>query len=174
VAAALVAKHDAPDWKCLALPVAPAAVGSAAMRTAQIALLAVVMLLAGCAGSNYSSADNMWHLGFSETQLAPDTWRVTYKGHQIAMAKATDFALLRSAELCLQAGFTHFTVTGQNGQTTSGPGMIIPSGNVALYSSTQQPEITLTIQCGPEKPGAYSASFLQQSLKKKYDIDEED
>jgi hypothetical protein len=144
------------------------------MRIAHVLLLAAIALLAGCAGMEYSGADNMWGLGFSETQLAPDAWRVTFKGHNITTAKATDFALLRSAELCLQAGYTHFVITSQNGQTISGPGMIIPTGNTAIYSSIQQPEVTLTIQCGPEKPGAYSAAFIKQSLRKKYDIDDDE
>jgi hypothetical protein len=122
----------------------------------------------------YSSADNMWNLGFSETQLAPDAWRVTFTGYNVTAAKATDFALLRSAELCLKSGFTHFIVTSQNGQTTSGPGVIIPAGNSAIYSSAQRPEVTLTIQCMGERAGAYSAEFIRNSIREKYDIDEDD
>jgi len=68
--------------------------------------LTLCLGLTGCmSGMKYSAADgNIWNLGFSETQLADHVYRVTFHGYNIPAAKATDFALLRAAELCLNAG----------------------------------------------------------------------
>lgn len=125
--------------------------------------------MTGCMGMNYSES-GAWGLGFSETQLAPEIYRVTYNGYNIPAAKATDFALLRSAELCQKAGFTHFVVTDQNGQTTAAGGILMPGGNSAIYANVNKPEISLTVQFSGERPGAYAAAFVQGSLKKKYGI----
>jgi hypothetical protein len=138
-------------------------------------LLVACFSLAGCSqgmsGMIYSPAsENIWKLGYSETQLAPDVYRVTYNGYSIPASKATDFALLRSAELCLAAGYTHFIVTEQSGQSASSSGIVIPSGNIAVYASVTNPEITLAIQLVSERPNVYAAAFIQQSLKKKYGL----
>lgn len=50
--------------------------------------------------------------GFFETQLAPNTYEVHFDGNNASSReRVDDFALLRAAELCLQAGFRFFAVT---------------------------------------------------------------
>jgi hypothetical protein len=145
------------------------------MRFSTLVVLLSGLLLAGCsqfsAGSVYSPASgNMWHYGYSETQLSPDTFRVTFRGYGIAQAKAYDFALLRAVDLCRANGFTHFAIPTENGTTGNGPGMILPAGNAAIFASVEQPEVSLTVKFGKEAPGSFDAAFLQQSLKKKHNI----
>lgn len=79
---------------------------------------AALGLLCGCAtGYNHSGLFG----GFSDTQLAPDVFRVTFKGNGYTSRERTaDFALLRAAELCQTNGFPFFAVvTGQSGGTAS-------------------------------------------------------
>lgn len=68
----------------------------------------VVVILAGCA-TPYQPAGLTG--GFSETQLARNVFQVRFKGNGFTrMERATDFTLLRSAELTLQHGYEYFTV----------------------------------------------------------------
>lgn len=49
--------------------------------------------------------------GFSETQLAENVYQVRFNGNGYTSAeRASDFALLRSAELCLRAGYPYFVI----------------------------------------------------------------
>src|SRR5262245_65287639 len=62
-------------------------------------------LLSGCATSYQS---NGFTGGYSETQLAPDVFRVAFRGNRYTSPEqARDFCMLRAAELALQHGFTH-------------------------------------------------------------------
>jgi hypothetical protein len=52
-----------------------------------------------------------WTGGYDETQLAPNVFRVGFQANQYTLpSTATDFALLRAAELTLERGYTHFAV----------------------------------------------------------------
>ena len=78
------------------------------MKTKTYLLPLVVLLATGCA-SPYK--DNGLMGGFSDTRLAPDVFRITFRGNGYTSAeRAQDFALLRASELVLQGGFTHFAV----------------------------------------------------------------
>src|SRR5262245_44740936 len=49
--------------------------------------------------------------GFSETQLSPNVWKVNFQGNgYTSTERVSDFVLLRSADLTLQSGFTHFAL----------------------------------------------------------------
>ena len=146
------------------------------MHASTVGIVIFALLSASCsqinAGSVYSPASgNMWHYGFSETQLAKDTFRVTFLGYGIPQAKAYDFALLRAAELCRANGFTHFNLISENSSAGIGPGVIIPSGSAAIYSSIDKPEVTLTAKFSNEPSSSYSVAFLEQSLRKKHKIE---
>ncbi|MBI5617232.1 MAG: hypothetical protein HY943_13165 [Gammaproteobacteria bacterium] len=53
--------------------------------------------------------------GFSETQLGPNAFTVTFKGNGYTdFDRATDFTLLRSAELTLGSGFRYFVIVDAN------------------------------------------------------------
>jgi len=52
-----------------------------------------------------------WTGGYDETQLAPNVFRIGFQANQYTLpGTATDFALLRAAELTLERGYTHFAV----------------------------------------------------------------
>ncbi len=64
--------------------------------------------LSGCATSYQQKG---FTGGYSETQLAPDVFRVNFQGNGYTSSeRAQDFALLRAAELSLERGFRYFAL----------------------------------------------------------------
>src|SRR6266446_847886 len=50
--------------------------------------------------------------GFSETKLAPDYYRVTFRGNGLTQPeRASDFALLHAADIALENGYPFFEIT---------------------------------------------------------------
>ena len=133
--------------------------------------------------------------GYSDTQLAPDIFRVVFRGNQYtAPERVQDFALLRASELALQDGFACFALIDESNTViastfntpaqanTTGSGVI--NGNTVNYdeNTTYYPSQTYTfykpntgllIKAFKSKPdGIFTldAEFLQQSLRAKYQI----
>jgi len=68
------------------------------------------ILAAGCA-TQYRSSDESFTGGFSETQLAPDTWRVLVEGNSFTSRRhAEQFLMRRCAELALEQGKRYFVL----------------------------------------------------------------
>lgn len=139
--------------------------------------LLMALLLSGCAnywtvGQRYAPSDNIWKLGYSDTQLGPDTWRVTYAGNQIPQAQAQDYAMLRAAELVQAAGYSHFLVLSESGSAQTGPGMALATGSsAALMVPTSRPEATITVRgIRAADTHALDAAFVARSFRAKYRI----
>ncbi len=152
----------------------------------------IALTLVGCS-TPYQS--NGFRGGFTETQLAPDVFRVTFRGNAYTSGeRAQDFALLRAAELTLRSGHTFFAIVNESNATTASSfttpsqttttGNVSAVGNTAYYSenTTTMPGQTYTffrpssgmlIRCFTMKPEGiftFDAAFLQNSLKQKYNI----
>jgi len=87
------------------------------MKTTNFILaLGAVLVLSGCA-TGYQSTGLTG--GYSDTQLAPDVYRVVFRGNgYTAPERAQDFALLRASELTLQRGFTCFAIIDERHSTS--------------------------------------------------------
>lgn len=73
-----------------------------------VILSCLLFILLGCA-TGYQKEG--FGGGFSTTQLNENTFTVIFKGNEYtARDKANDFALLRSAEVALENGFTYFQI----------------------------------------------------------------
>jgi len=107
--------------------------------------------------------------GYSETQVAPDVFRVFLGGVNEELAR--DMLMLRSAELTLAQGFNHFAVLAEDvrtrstpigdGATSSGatqPGL---SGSVGVAMTISSSVNTSTIQCFQEPPNDVETSDAQ-------------
>lgn len=132
--------------------------------------------------------------GFSETQLAENVFRVSFRGNGYSRGeRAEDFALLRSAELTLEHGYTHFALaaSGSSSETSTyttpttsyTTGSAYSSGGNAYGSATtntyggqtvfiSKPSATNTVVMFKSKPDvqgiAFDARFVYDSLRKKY------
>ena len=72
-------------------------------------------LLEGCAATNYLPLGSSG--GYSETQLAEDTYKVNFKGNENTIAEqASDFSLFRYADLTLANGYQFFRVISEQSQ----------------------------------------------------------
>ena len=154
--------------------------------------IAAAMFVSGCATSYQSTS---FTGGYSETQLAPDVFRVYFRGNGYTSGeRAEDFAMLRAADLCLQHGFAFFALLNESSSTSTSavatPGYAYTTGsaygygNSATYSGQtfyspgqtiliHKPRAGLLIRGFQTKPdGIYTfdAAFLQQSLQQKYHI----
>ncbi len=153
-----------------------------------ILAVGVALMLVGCATS-YQSKGLMG--GYSDTQIAPNVFRVSFGGNGYTSGeRAQDFTLLRAAELTLQHGFRYFIIVDEKNttkvstSTTSGYALTSGSFYRGRYTSStfyspptsytsERPESGLLINCYADKPAlnnVLDADFLQQSITRKYGI----
>jgi hypothetical protein len=160
-------------------------------------LLFFTTVLCGCA-TNYHS-QNM-NGGFSDTQLAPDTFRVIFRGNDSTSPERTkDFALLRCSDLTISNGFNFFTIVrggdSISHSTLTLPGSVYTTGTATAYSNGDgtasgtyqgtsivdpgeamdiyRPTSGMLIKCSVTKPNSgewYDANFLEGSIRKKYNL----
>lgn len=133
----------------------------------------------GCStGRSYHAFDSYWNMGYNDTQIAGDTWQVSYRGYEISQIEANDYALLRAAEVTALAGYRYFTVKNEvSSSSMTGFGTMntyqgTGSGFATSYSC---PEVRLTIQGFKDKPSRPDISvldnqYLSNSIKKKYGL----
>ena len=87
-------------------------------------LLSAVAFASGCATPYQSSG---FRGGFSETRLAPDVFRVSFRGNAYTSRERTqDFALLRAAEFTLEHGYAYLSVVDAVETETIAPILVAP------------------------------------------------
>jgi hypothetical protein len=81
------------------------------------AALLGALVLTGCGGTGLLGIGGKYQpvnwagMGYDETQLAPNVFRVSYMANMYTSpSTATDLALLRAAELTLEKGYDHFAI----------------------------------------------------------------
>jgi len=158
-----------------------------------IFLIAITVFLAGCATTYQKKG---FTGGFSETQLGENVFRVSFKGNAYtSRERASDFNLLRSAEVALENGHNFFIIVDSEQYSKTGAyttpttshttGSAYAYGNYAHGSATtkttggkmyffSKPRTTNTIICFKDKPESgglvYDAAFIIKSIKTKYKI----
>ena len=164
----------------------------ALLRT--LALLACAVTAACASGyrESFTSASMPFGLfegGFSETQLAENVFTVRFNGNASTSAeRATDFTLLRSAEVAIEHGFRFFAVTDSDeemrtrtnttpvyGTTTDSNGRVHPTVTGSQTHTFTKPSSQNTIVCFREKPTdrpmVFEAEFVKQSIREKWEIE---
>ncbi len=152
------------------------------------AVAAAGLALAACATmAPYGPATSPSSQGYAEQRIESDRWRVTYRG-QGDVARVSDYALLRAAELTLGQGYDWFEVTQRwiDGRPGGGvrPSVSIGGGSsryggyrssgvgvgVGLNFGGQEPTTTvLEIRMGrgarPDRGEAYDARGVRDSIR---------
>ena len=133
--------------------------------------------------------------GYKSIQLDENMFRVSFNGNAYTnLTRATDFTLLRCAEICKAEGFSYFQIIesekgikktkafmSQATETTQTSGIVNSSGRFSATSTTtkkdaniqERPKSSNTIICYYDKPTngiSYTAEFLIKSLKEQYKI----
>jgi hypothetical protein len=159
-------------------------------------LASLVLITCSCTTGYHAGGPGK---GYSETKVSPNEFEVTFRGNaKTELERATDFVLLRSAQVTLQHGFSNFAVSDSVNQSslrrytvsqqyyTPGPpetALPLPGhvgssqpGYTVRYKEQHiefQPGTTLKIKCyssKPDKPFTYDAAELERSLKQKYKL----
>lgn len=162
------------------------------MRGAAVIVL-VAVLLSGCATAYQREG---FGGGYSEMQLGENIFQVSFRGNgYTSWERASDFSLLRSAELALENGFRYFVIVESEKDSKVGAyttpstsyttGSAYGYGNYAYGSATtstygghtyfiSKPRATNTILCFKEKPEVnglvFDAEFVADAIRRKYGI----
>lgn len=161
----------------------------------KLVLICSLIALCGCATS-YQQQGVMG--GFSETELSPNYFRITFKGNAYtSREKVSDYALLRASELMIQRGCKSFQVIGNNqyiksnysispqSHTTNASAYTYGNyihGNATTTSyggniqTVSRASTNLDVQCvdvsANPSIGVFDSQFMNNSLKSKYKISE--
>lgn len=103
-------------------------------KVESLAILALLGLLCGCAAEYHPRNASG---GYTETSLSSDVWRVRFDHtYYTPQRQVEDFTLLRSAELTLRQGYTHFTLSSPPGpEVTVHMLAQAPAGTAAVYDA---------------------------------------
>lgn len=107
----------------------------------KLAICVVASLLLGACATKYGEMGLSG--GVKTEQITSDVWRVVARGNGYTQAsRVQDFVLLKSAELTLAQGGTHFVVAGSQDQasvgviTTPGTATVNRIGNTSFISTS--------------------------------------
>jgi hypothetical protein len=123
-----------------------------------------IVLLSGCAPTPYEARTHRG--GYSETRLGDNLFRIVFEGNPgITVATASDYALLRSADVALEHGFVFFVITSDPSKVAGG--------------KKTSPTVINTILCFNDRAAAegtsspvYDAAVVRKALRTKYALDE--
>jgi hypothetical protein len=103
-----------------------------------VAVVSVALMAFGCA-TGYESSDFGVSGGFSETRLAPDTWRVLIEGTGFSTrSEIEQFLMRRCAELTLEQGKRYFALSDHDAWTDTRPtdsGFVTSAANEAVVTA---------------------------------------
>lgn len=158
------------------------------------ATILLVMICYACA-TPYQGRTNVLG-GYSSTKIQDGIYRVTFEGNSDATeSRVADFAMLRSAEIALENGFSYFVILDgstksrakehSSGGVSQTYGTVTGYGDSAKIKSTTidsggythtsyEPTSVLMIQCYKIKPRAagtiFDAASVRDSIRAQYKI----
>jgi len=130
-------------------------------------VLSIVLFVVACA-TDYQAKG--YTGGFSETQLGENSYRIYFSGNaKTSSERASDFALLRAAELTIENGHQFFIVTESQDKVST---RVI--GDEDSVTTQNRPRTDITVRMFDTKPQdsriVYEAKFVRQSIRGKYKI----
>jgi len=163
------------------------------MKRSLLTAIATTSLLTGCA-TGYQPQGASGSGGFTETQIDTNVWKVNFNGNgDTKRDQAEDLALLRSAEISLANGYTHFAFRSSKADTQTtfvhNPMISYTSGNAIngtslfaiatthTYGGTvvvSKPFVSNIVMMFKGKPEldtlVYDANFICTSIGTKYKV----
>jgi hypothetical protein len=148
------------------------------MLSLRVLLPIVCICFTSCVGTYYHAREGVWGLGYSETRMSSDSWRVMYRGYTIPEAEAADFSLLRAADLMKTAGYPYFVVINERSSVASqgGGGGYMQAGTGSMIAATMSyPESNILVKGLMIKPKdttqmVYESDFISSEIRRKYHV----
>ncbi|MGZ5492700.1 MAG: CC0125/CC1285 family lipoprotein [Thermoanaerobaculia bacterium] len=110
-----------------------------------LAVVSGALLALGCA-TGHQRSDIGVTGGYSETRLAPDTWRVLVEGNAFSTrSEIEQFLMRRCAELTLERGKRYFALTDRDAWTDTQPtesGFVTSAANEAVVTALDAKDFT--------------------------------
>lgn len=132
--------------------------------------VSMVIILCGCATSYQRSG---FSGGFEETQLSENVWQISFEGNGYTSDKrASDFVILRSADLAMMGGFPYFAFADESSSTETGF-LAQQSAYGTNFYAISKPTAKRTVVMFKEKPSKgliYESAFVCNSIGKKYGV----
>ena len=157
----------------------------------KVLLLAVFISLFFSAATSYQPEGLTG--GYEELQLGENLFSVNFSGNGYTRSqRATDFCLLRCAEITKENGFKFFNIVNQNNDVSNTsfttPSSSVTTGNINSYGQVNayttnyggqtynfsKPSTSNTILLHKTKPTrgiSYEADFIIRSIKTKYGLE---
>ena len=137
------------------------------------------LILTGCAATEFQKQDGSG--GYSETQLSENIFQVNFTGNSATShERASDFALLRAADLTLEKGFKYFRIVDNKSllqtETVFVPATTYtyPNGysfSVGGYSGNYESPIvnyTIFMTLENDSENTLEARYVIESIESKY------
>jgi len=129
-------------------------------------ILCLVICLGACASTPYQRAKKASGMGYFDVPLQEGIYDVSFNGDADTSAKkAYDYALLRSAEVCLENGYQTFDIVSQL-DTSTQAGYVV--SNVVVVGT--EPKINFVIHCSNDDTLTFRAQEIKTNLKAKYKL----
>ena len=146
----------------------------------KIMCMLALALLAACA-TDYKQARRENGNGYFDTKLQEGRYEVSFNGNeQTTIKKANDFALLRSAEVCLENGYKSFEVVKKLDDSDDAAAIVTSTALAAAVTVANalmpdneiesHPKITLEIRCSKGEELSYRAAEIKTNLRAKYKL----
>lgn len=143
-----------------------------------ILIISMLLLLSACA-TPYKQASKSTAKGYFDTKLQDKVYDVTFNGNSDTnFKKAKDYALLRSAEVCLENGYQTFQIINTENNSENETALITNtvtynkgySYSYSSIASSDEPQISIVILCSPKDDLFFKAKEVRDSLRAKYRI----
>jgi len=140
-------------------------------------ILTAAAVLGACA-TPYQRAGKENGKGFFDKKLQEGMYSVSFNGNEETSVKmADDYALLRSAEVCLENGYQSFEIVSRaddskekQSSTIGINGIIITATSSKMVVTETIPKITLVVRCSKALDLPFKAQELKTNLKAQYKL----
>lgn len=136
----------------------------------------LAMMLSACA-TPYDTQKGFWTFGkgFETTQIAADSWQISFVGNDSTdRALTRKYIMRKAAELCHQAGYPYFTYTteltnrdavNQFGVATHDDNLLFGSSSVGRETSSVVEVTGLKSKTQGQQNRIYDTEFILSHLK---------
>ncbi|GAM60743.1 hypothetical protein JCM19232_3685 [Vibrio ishigakensis] len=143
----------------------------------QITTITVLAMMLSACATPYDTQKSFWSFGkgFETTQIAQDSWQISFVGNNNTdRALTRKYIMRKAAELCHEAGYPYFTYTNemtnrdavnQFGVATKDDDLLFGSSSVSRETSSVVEVTGLKLKPKHNQNRVYDTEFILNHLK---------